>query len=273
MLSGGLSPQSFRRLSALVRERSGIALSDDKRMLVANRLRKHVTELGYEAYDPYSDYVLTSGAAAEIDTLIELLVTNHTSFFREPEHFRLLSEEVLPELASSSGPVRLWSAAASSGEEVYTMAMVVAEASRQIRGLDCRITGSDISRRMLAIADKGVYPLAALDPVGPVFTKRYFQRGISSQNGRCRAQADLRSRVRFRRINLLDSSYPVGGRQHVIFCRNVMIYFDAEVRAQTIDRLTDMLVPGGYLFVGYSESLGAHTPGLEPAWHGVYRRI
>jgi chemotaxis protein methyltransferase CheR len=126
---------------------------------------------------------------------------------------------------------------------------------------------------MLAIADQGVYPLAALDPVGPVLTKRYFQRGISSKNGFCRVHADLRSRVRFRRVNLLDSTYPVGGLQHIIFCRNVMIYFDAEVRAQTVERLTDMLFPGGYLFVGYSESLGARTRGLESCWHGVYRRI
>jgi chemotaxis protein methyltransferase CheR len=272
-LADGLSASLFKVLAGLIRTHSGIALGDDKRTLVANRLRKRVLTLGFQSYEPYCKLLTTAAGAAEIDMLIDLVTTNHTFFYREPDHFQYLADVVLPGLAASGVPVRLWSAAVSSGEEAYTMAMVAAETARRVQGLNWQINGSDISRRMVAMAEKAIYPMDALQPVGSLLTKRYFERGVGKQEGMCRVQANLRERVRLQRINLLQSSYPLDGLQHVIFCRNVMIYFDAAARSLAVDNLTRQLAPGGYLFVGYSESLGSNPKGLEPMQHGVYRRI
>jgi len=272
-LADGLSATSFKELTGLIRTHSGIALGDDKRTLVANRLRKRVHSLGYDSYEAYCKLLGSAAGAVEIDMLIDLVTTNHTFFYREPDHFRYLADVALPELSAKGVAARLWSAAVSSGEEAYTMAMVAAETTRRIPGLNWQIVGSDISRRMVSMAEKAIYPIDALQPVDSVLTKRYFERGVGKQEGMCRVQATLRERVRLQRINLLQSAYPLDGLQHIIFCRNVMIYFDAAARSLVVDNLTRQLAPGGYLFVGYSETLGSNPRGLEPVQHGVYRRI
>jgi chemotaxis protein methyltransferase CheR len=264
---------AFARIAAVVRAVSGISLGPEKRVLVANRLRRRVMELGLADFDAYAELVAGARAGAEGDTLVELITTHHTSFFREVEHFRLLEDKILPELAARFGHLRVWSAAASSGEEVYTLAIVLAEAARREPALSASIVGSDISRRVLAIAERGIYPMRALEPVSAVFRRRYFERGIRAETGRARVRAFLRTPIEFRRINLIEPHDARAPLQHVIFCRNVMIYFDAEARAACIERLTASLAKGGYLFVGYSESLGARLRGLEAVYHGVYRRV
>jgi len=274
--AGGLTPRALRVLAGLVHSYSGILLGPDKQMLVSNRLRKRLAELGLESYDAYCEWLTTPEGAEEIETLIDLITTNHTGFFREPDHFRFLSEQLLgpdgPVKAGSGTPLRIWSAAVSSGEEAYTIAMVAAEALRRGQGPEVEIFGSDISRRMVAAAERAVYGLDAVAAIPAELLRRYFQRGVRTQEGQCRVQPQLRSRVQLRRINLLDEAYPLNGLQHVIFCRNVMIYFDATSRDAVVDRLVRHLLPGGYLFVGYSESLNAASHGLESVRHGVYRR-
>jgi chemotaxis protein methyltransferase CheR len=268
-----LSTLAFARIAGVVRAVSGIALGPEKRVLVANRLRRRLVELGCPDFEAYSALVAGPRAGSETETLVELITTHHTSFFREVEHFRLLEDTILPKLASRIGHLRVWSAAASSGEEVYTLAIVLAEVARREPGLSASLVGSDISRRVLALAERGIYPLRALEPVSAVLRRRYFERGIRAETGRARVQAFLRTPIEFRRINLIEAHDPRAPLQHVIFCRNVMIYFDAEARAACIERLTASLAKGGYLFVGYSESLGARLKGLEAVHHGVYRRV
>lgn len=274
--SGVLTARALRVLADLVHTYSGIVLGPDKQMLVSNRLRRRVTELGLASYDAYIDRLTSPAGGEEIETLIDLITTNHTGFFREPEHFRFLSEAVIGTEGSvagaARGPLRIWSAAVASGEEAYTIAMVAAEAGRRGPGPGVEILGSDISRRMVAVADRATYGIDAVAAIPVELRRRYFQRGVRTQQGQCRVQPALRAAVELRRINLLDSAYPLSGLQHVIFCRNVMIYFDAELRSEIVDRLVRHLLPGGYLFVGYSESLNAAAHGLEAVRHGVYRR-
>lgn len=271
-----ISARAFRTLAGIVHAYCGVALGPDKHNLVANRLRRRLQALGLASYDEYCDLLAADRTGEELEALIDLITTNHTVFFREPEHFRFLGERVLPvlgpELARAGKPVRMWSAACASGEEPYTMAMVAAEAQRRDGGLQWRVLGSDISRTMVAAAGRGVYSADGLLAVPPEWVPRYFLRGVRSQDGYVRIDAELQRQVRFERINLLDATYPLGELQHVIFCRNVMIYFDEEIRAKVVRQLVRHLLPGGYFFVGYSESLGGLAHGLEAVSHGVYRK-
>ncbi len=275
-VAGGISTRAFRTLTSIVHSYCGIALGPDKQALVANRLRKRLLALGLESYEDYCALLAADTQGEEIEVLTDLITTNHTAFFREAEHFRFLGERVLPvlgpALARLGTAVRMWSAAAASGEEPYTMAIVAAEAARLDPTIGWRVLGSDISRPVLAAAERGYYPIDNLDPVPPELLRRYFQRGVRSQAGFARIHPELKRRVHFQRINLLDSVYPVGELQHVIFCRNVMIYFDEVSRAAVVQQLINHLLPGGYLFVGYSETLGRTHHGLETVSHGVYRR-
>ncbi|MEY4376021.1 MAG: Chemotaxis protein methyltransferase CheR [Pseudomonadota bacterium] len=272
----GISARAFRTLAGVVHGYCGIALGDDKHNLVANRLRRRLTTLGLSSYDEYCELLAADRSGAELEALIDLITTNHTVFFREPEHFRFLGERVLPvlgpALARAGTAVRLWSAACASGEEPYTMAMVAAEAQRRDGSFQWRLLGSDISRTMVAAATRGVFSSDSLHAVPAELVPRYFLRGVRSQEGYVRIDADLQRQTRFDRINLLDAAYPIGELQHVIFCRNVMIYFDEESRAKVVRQLVRHLLPGGYLFVGYSESLGGLAHGLEAVSHGVYRK-
>jgi chemotaxis protein methyltransferase CheR len=272
----GISLRAFRTLTGIVHGYCGIALGPDKQALVANRLRKRLSVLGLESYEDYCALLSTDTGGEEIEVLTDLITTNHTAFFREVDHFRFLGERVLPVLGPTLGrlgtTVRMWSAAAASGEEPYTMAMVAAEAARLNSTIGWRVLGSDISRPVLAAAERGYYSLDSLHPIPPELVRRYFQRGVRTQAGFARIHPELKRTVHFQRINLLDRVYPLGELQHVIFCRNVMIYFDEVSRAAVVQQLVNHLLPGGYLFVGYSETLGRSNHGLETVSHGVYRR-
>jgi chemotaxis protein methyltransferase CheR len=271
------SGKAYRILVDLVYEHSRIRLGADKQTLLANRLQKRLRVLGLASYDDYCAILESPEGSEEIEELVDLISTNHTKFFREPDHFSFLVNRVLPvlipRLVSSRSPLRLWSAAASSGEEAYTIAIVVAEHLRAYPPLEWQITASDISRRMLAHAQQGIYRMEAVQSVPPELLKRYFQKGIGVRAGTCRIKPELRERLRFERINLFQATYPVARKQHVIFCRNVMIYFDPPSRAIAVQRLTQHLSPGGYLVVGHSESLLGTRHSLQPIQQGIYQRL
>lgn len=272
----GLSNRGLRRLSDLVREYSGICIGDDKHQLVVNRLRRRVKELELESFDAYGDYVRSDASGRELEVLVDLMSTNHTAFFREREHFTVLFNQLAPKLRASlpaGVPLRVWSAAASSGEEPYTLALLAAEERRREPTRRWQLQASDISRRMLEVAARGIYALPSETVVSSDLLHRYFERGVGPQEGRCRLRREIRDSVRFQRINLLEPQYPILDRQHVIFCRNVMIYFDVPTRRVVVDRLLSHLAPGGFLIVGYSESLGGLVPGLVSISHGVYTRL
>ncbi len=271
-----LSTEAYRTLVDLVYQHSRIRLGPDKQPMLANRLRKRLRALGLGSYDDYCALLRSAQGPDEIEQLVDLISTNHTKFFREPEHFRYLTARILPELVprlSAGGvPLRVWCAAASSGEEPYTLAIVLAEYFRGGAACDWQVEASDISHRMLEVAKRGIYPLDAGHALTPELLRRYFQRGVGAHAGTCRVKAELRERVRLQRINLFQAEYPVPREQYVIFCRNVMIYFDPASRATLVQKLTRHLARGGFLVIGHSESLLGIRHGLESVHQSVFRR-
>jgi chemotaxis protein methyltransferase CheR len=271
-----VSGKAYRVLTDLVYEHSRIRLGAEKQTLLANRLQKRLRTLGLTSYDDYCAVLQSDDGAQEIEELVDLISTNHTRFFREPNHFSFLANRVLPALVprliTSGSTLRLWSAAASSGEEPYTIAIVVAEHSRTYPSLDWQITASDISRRMLSHAQKGIYQMDSVESVPPELLRRYFQKGVGVRAGACRIKREVQEHVRFERINLFQAEYPMLPKQHVIFCRNVMIYFDPPSRASAVQRLIRQLSPGGYLVVGNAESLLGINHGLQQIQQGIYQR-
>jgi chemotaxis protein methyltransferase CheR len=271
-----LSAGAYRTLADLVYQHSRIRLGSDKQPMLANRLRKRLRALGLTTYDEYCGVLHSAQGPDEIEQLVDLISTNHTRFFREPEHFAFLTSRILPDLLPRLGaegsPLRIWCAAASSGEEPYTLAIVLSEYFRDHPPVEWRIEASDISHRMLERAAQGIYPLDAGHSLAPELLRRYFQRGIGVRAEKCRVKAELRQRVRFQRINLFQAEYPVPRELHVILCRNVMIYFDPPSRATLVQKLTRHLAPGGLLFIGHSESLMGIRHELEPVRQSVFRK-
>jgi chemotaxis protein methyltransferase CheR len=271
-----LSAEAYRKLSALVYQHSRIHLGPDKQPMLANRLRKRLRVLGLTSYDDYCAVLQAGPGADEIEQLVDLISTNHTRFFREPEHFTFLTDRLLPalvpQLAAEGSSLRVWSAAASSGEEPYTLAIVLAEFFRAHASVDWQVEASDISHRMLDQAERGIYPLDNRHALSPELLHRYFQQGVGVHAGNCRVKAALRDRVQFQRINLFQAEYPVARGQHVVFCRNVMIYFDPPSRATLVQKLTRQLAPGGYLVIGHAESLLGIRHDLEPVRQSIYRK-
>lgn len=271
-----LSAEAYRTLASLVYQHSHIRLGPAKQPMLANRLRKRLRALGLTSYDEYCALLRSAQGPDEVEQLVDLITTNHTRFFREPEHFNLLTARVLPDLVShvapQGSPLRIWCAAGSSGEEPYTLAIVLAEYFREHPSVEWHIEASDISHRMLDHARQGIYPLDPRHALAPVLLRRYFQRGVNVRSGQCRVKAELRQRVRFQRINLFQAEYPIPREQHLILCRNVMIYFDPPSRATLVEKLSRQLAPGGYLFIGHSESLLGIRHNLECVRQSVFRK-
>lgn len=271
-----LSEQAYEYLAALVYERSRIRLGFDKQSLVSGRLGQRLRTLGLNSYEDYCDLLRSAGGEDEIGELIDLISTNHTHFFREPAHFDVLQRHVLPELMGRMGvmprPLRVWSAAASSGEEVYSLAIALAEFARARSACTWQIDASDISRRMLDRCRRGIYAAERVELPSADLLPRYFQRGHGEREGYYRVKPELRRTVAVHHINLFQPMYPLARGHDVIFCRNVMIYFDAPSRELLVQRLTEHLAPGGYLFVGHSESLIGLRHSLKAVWPSVYCR-
>jgi chemotaxis protein methyltransferase CheR len=272
-----LSRDAYRTLAALVYQHSGIRVGPEKQQMLANRLRRRLRELGLASFDEYCAELRSRSGEDEIEHLVDLISTNHTHFFREPDQFDFLKANILPELvpqlATAGSPLRVWSAAASSGEEAYTMAIVLEEYFRIHPAVDWQLEASDISKRMLARAQAGIYRLDSRSPLPPELLRRYFQKGVGARAGTCRVKAELRQRAHFQRINLFQAEYPVPRNQHLIFCRNVMIYFDPPSRATVVHKLTHHLAPGGFLVIGNTENLIGARSDLEPVRHSIYRRV
>lgn len=250
-----ITDEEFERFRRFIYEQAGIAMSPQKRHLVAGRLHKRLQAQGIRTYGEYYRRVLADPDGRERQLLIDLLTTNETYFFREPEHFALLQQQILPRYRGRR--LRLWSAACSSGEEVYSLAMVCAEV---LGDGDWEVHGSDISQRMLEAARQGVYPLDRARHLPTELLRRYCLKGVRSHAGQLRVSEELRARTRFSAVNLqqplrLDTRYPV------IFLRNVLIYFDPPTKQGVVQRIARALAPGGHLFVSHVESLhGVDSP-------------
>ncbi|MDF1504328.1 protein-glutamate O-methyltransferase CheR [Roseisolibacter sp. H3M3-2] len=267
-----LSAAHFREISRTVYDIAGIQLREGKEGLVRARLAKRLRQLAIPTFDAYLDQVRAD--PRELAEMIDLLTTNKTSFFRESAHFDYLRDQLLPSLGA--GPVRIWSAGCSSGEEPYTLAMVLRETwGADLGRRDVKVLATDISRRVLATAAAGVYPDALLEDVPAELRRRYWTRaetpGARGAAPGWRAADALRALVTFAPLNLMGA-WPMRGPFQAIFCRNVMIYFDKATQQQLVSRYYDLLAPGGHLFVGHSESLSALSHRFAYVQPAVYRR-
>ena len=270
-----LTTQEFTLFQRLILREAGIYLSDAKRALLVGRLIRRVRELELPTFGAYYARI-AGGDAEELVRLLDAIATNETHFFREPRQFDLLEGAVCNEWLAEAVAgrrarrVRVWSAACSTGEEPYSIAMVLLD--RLGEDWDIEIVASDISTRVLDRAEQGIWPVERAAEIPEHYRRRFMLRGIGPEEGNCRAGKAVRAPVRFERINLNDGDYPVVGMFDAIFCRNVLIYFDQPSRLEVIDRLTRRLVPAGYLFLGHAESAARTASELKAVMPAVYRR-
>ena len=253
----------------------GIHLKSDKKELVKSRLSKKVIDYGFESYRQYFDFVLSKEGSEELINMIDALSTNLTYFFRESKHFDFLKAVVLPDLieknAGKNFKIRVWCAASSSGEEPYTLTMVIKEALENVGGCDFKLLATDISTRMLGKAQQGVYREEAFKDVPPIMHHKYFMRGEGASAGYYKVKKKLSESISFNYLNLVKP-FPMNGPLDFIFCRNVMIYFDQETQQKVIDRMIQIIRPGGYLFMGMSEGLSGIKHGLKYVQPSIYQK-
>lgn len=251
-----LSGAEFEQLSRLVYQQCGIKLPPVKKVLLESRLHKRLRALSHDTFKEYVQYVTSKeGLAHKLMHMIDVVSTNKTDFFREAHHFELLKSTLLPRVESVGRSFKVWSAACSSGEEVYTLAMVLQEYALIHKAFDFEIFGSDISTQVLEKATKAVYSLAQAEDIPNEFKRKYLLRSKDRMNPTVRIVPELRRKATFARINLMDTDLPVNEIYDAIFCRNVLIYFDRITQAQVLAKLLSKLRSGGYLFIGHSESL------------------
>ena len=271
----GISKKNFDRLAKFIYDYSGIKMPPSKLTMLEGRLRRRLRATGKPSFDAYCDYLFRGGGLErETVHLIDAVTTNKTDFFREPNHFAFLYRQALPNLAASGArAIRAWSSACSTGAEPYTMAIVLEEFSRQNGDIPYAILATDLSTDVLATALKGIYPAEQVEPVPPDLRKKYVRRAVERDRQEVRIVPHLRSRVSFGRLNLMDERYGIGDPVHIIFCRNVMIYFDKPTQGEVLARLCDRLLPGGYLFIGHSESVTGFDLPLKPVANTVFQRL
>jgi chemotaxis protein methyltransferase CheR len=267
-----LADEDLQTIVRLVQSRSGIALHDGKRALVIARLQKRVRAGGFRSFAEYVRFVTRDDTGEELVLLLDAIATNHTAFFREPQHFDLLSSHVVPSLVRGGvSPIEGWCAACATGEEAYTMAMTAMDAVPAAGSPPVRVFASDLSTRALATARQGVYAMTRVRQLPRELLRRHFERGLGEQAGLARIGARVRAAVDFERVNLLEID-DLGRRFPFIFCRNVLIYFDRAAQQQVVAMLERHLLPGGYLFVSHSESLNTIRHRLTWVAPAVYRR-
>ncbi|WP_439616490.1 CheR family methyltransferase [Shinella sp.] len=271
----GLSSRNFDALSRYIYDYSGIKMPVSKLTMLEGRLRRRLRATGISNFNDYCDYLFKRGGIEkEAIFLIDAVTTNKTDFFREPKHFEYMARTGLPEMvAAGHKRLRLWSAACSIGAEPYTMAMVLQDFTDSTSGIDYRILATDLSTDVLQAARRGVYPRDMIQPVSAEMQRRYVMTSRDAARGEVRIHPRLRATVGFARMNLMDSAYKVGDPMHMIFCRNVLIYFDKPTQAKVLARLCDCLVPGGYLYVGHSETVTGITLPVRQVANTVFKKI
>jgi chemotaxis protein methyltransferase CheR len=266
----------FDFLSSLVTSHTGIMLGGHKRQLVYGRLTRRLRQLGIASFAQYCRYV-ERHLDEELGELVNAITTNLTAFFREHYHFEHLAEHALPDRMAKCGSnrrLRLWSAGCSTGEEPYSIAMTLAETlGSDLPAWDARILATDIDTQVLARADGGVYPEERIEGIAPERKQRWFRRGTGRNQGKVRVDDRLHELIAFRPLNLMDSLWPMRGPFDIIFCRNVVIYFDKSTQARLFDRYADLLAPDGYLYVGHSESLHGMSTRFKLIGRTIYQRI
>lgn len=244
------SSADFERVRKLIYQHAGISLSPVKQDMVYSRLARRLRATGKNTFVEYLD-MLEKGGADEWERFVNSLTTNLTSFFREPHHFPILADQL--NRLGTKRPIRIWCSAASTGEEPYSIAMTVLETFGS-NASHVSIFASDLDTNVLATAQKGIYPIDRVEKVAPERLKRFFLKGSGSQEGFVSVRPELKRLIEFQRVNLLEPNWPVRGPLDVIFCRNVMIYFDKPTQHKILSRFAPLMQPEGLMFAGHSES-------------------
>lgn len=262
-----LTEQEFRQFQSMIYRIAGISLSDAKMSLVSGRLARRVQHYKFGSYAEYFQLLSSAQVPTEMQVAVDLLTTNETYFFREPKHFDFLRDTILPPLKGRQ-TVRIWSGASSSGEEVYTIAMVLADVLGEQAW---EVLGSDISTRVLEQARRGHYPMERAEDIPQEYLRKYCLKGVGAQAGTFLIDKSLRDRIEFTQINL-NATLPQLGSFDVIFLRNVMIYFDMKTKQQVVARLLPLLRSGGYFIVSHSETLNGISDAVKLISPSIYRR-
>ncbi len=269
-----LSQRNFQRLATYIYQYSGIKLPPSKLTMVEGRLRRRLRALKIATLDGYCAYVFDQdGLEEEAVHLVDSLTTNKTDFFREPAHFDYLTSHILPLMVSEGrSQIKMWSSACSTGAEPYTLAMVIDAFLSDKTRTSYSILATDLCTEVLEVAQRGVYPLEMLSPTPEPLRRKYVRTSKDRTSGLCRITPSLRGRVGFARLNLMDRSYAVGQDMDVIFCRNVLIYFDKPTQQAVLTKLCSHLRPGGYLFLGHSESVAGLALPVEQVANTIFQR-
>jgi chemotaxis protein methyltransferase CheR len=268
-----ITDKEFVQLSQFIHKNYGIHLKEEKKALVMGRLHNVLQQEGFNSFTDYFKYVETDKTGKAVITLIDKITTNHTFFMRETDHFYYFRDMVLPYLANivTDNDLRIWCAASSSGEESYTIAMILDEFFGNSKMLwDTKILATDISEKVLDIAKKGIYSSERISPLPSHWKLNYFKK-YDDENSILIDK--IKNDVIYRKFNLMDAIFPFKKKFHTIFCRNVMIYFDNETKSQLINKLYDHMEYGGYLFIGHSESLNREATRFKYVMPAVYRKV
>jgi chemotaxis protein methyltransferase CheR len=270
-----ISKRNFDKLARFIYDYSGIKMPPTKLTMLEGRLRRRLRATNHATFDDYCDFLFNQeGLDQETVYLIDVVTTNKTDFFREAKHFDFMQTTALPSIANSgTRTIRTWSTACSTGAEPYTMAMVLAEFTEDRRDLGYSIVATDLSTDVLQTARKGIYTEDVIAPVPRDLQRKYVMAAKQPGRREVRISPKLRSKVGFARMNLMDEKYPVGDPMHIIFCRNVLIYFDKQTQSGVLNRLCACLAKGGYMFIGHSESITGFDLPLKQVSNTVFQRI
>lgn len=277
-ISAVLKEREFNRFSRFIYDEVGIKLPPAKKIMVEARLQKRLKALGLNSFEEYAEYVFSAaGKKDEIIHLIDVVTTNKTDFFREPAHFDYLVKKAIPALmekrnAGIRAPLKIWSAGCSTGEEPYTMAMVLSEFEADNPGFQSAILATDISTQVLAKARNAIYTQDRVDTISLNMKKKYLLKSRDKHKGLVRIVPQLRSMVQFRRLNFMED-FGMNEQMDIIFCRNVIIYFDKQTQERLLNKFYKQLVRGGYLFLGHSETLNGLNVPLTPVASTVYCKL
>jgi len=274
----GMSYGDFMRMSKLIYEKCGIKMPDTKKTMLEARLGKRLKEMKMRSFHEYCDYLFSrKGMERELVIMIDLVTTNKTDFFREPSHFDHMLHKILPEWITSRTSVsakkfKVWSAGCSTGEEPYTLAMVLCEFAAECPGFDYSIMATDISTRVLETAVRGVYEEEKVIPVPLALKKKYLLKSKDKKIGLVRIVPELREKIRFRRLNFMDTDFGISEKFDIIFCRNVVIYFDSNTQERLLNKFYSLMAKDAHLFMGHSETINGLKVPLVMVYPTVYRK-
>jgi len=264
---------TFNIIRKIVYDRSGISLGDHKQAMVKSRIARRLRQLNISSYESYVRYLLNDGSGYELSQMLDAISTNTTHFYREEAHFALLRSVVRQWIKAGQRKIRIWCTASSTGEEPYTLAIEVLEATAHNVGIDIKILATDMAGSVLKTAMNGIYTDEKMQMVPTVYKDKYFKQINENENIYFAAKPSLKKILLFRQWNLSSLPSPLKHGLDIIFCRNVMIYFDKPLRGRLISEFKRLIRPGGYLFVGHSESFSAATEGFKPVRPSVYLRV